>query len=129
MNADGALVLLVVGNLVRGPDVYPSALACCVQQYTVEIRAVDNRIGISKSPSKWLIERNVDDFCSADGIHQLEPVDEDGTFARLIAGTEVVEAVKGIRRDLNPSANFAEFRGLFDDHAIDPNARQPKSGG
>ncbi len=87
---------------------------------------MDHGIGISEAFAKGLIQRDVDDFLSADSIHQAQHIDIDRLLACPLANADGVERMKCVGAELDTRADLAELRRALHDGHVETLSREPQ---
>jgi hypothetical protein len=84
---------------------------------------------LPKRGAECLAEIDMGDLFRRQRVHQPELVDKDGHRARLLADSEMVEAMEGVRSELDAAADLAERRRLFENERVEAFPRETKRGG
>ena len=126
---DRAAVLGVVDDLGAGAELDQRVRPGGAEQGAVQVAAVDDAVGVAEAGAEGVVERDAGDLLAADRVHQAQAVDVDGERAGLVADAEPVEAVEGVRAELDAGADLAEDRRLLEDDRAEALLGEAEGGG
>jgi hypothetical protein len=89
-------------------------LLICREQDAMQVRSVDDRIGIFELGQKFVSQRNPRHFLPGDGIAHQQRLGEDREFIDLVGNAQAFERPEHIRPQLYASADFLEFGCLLE---------------
>ncbi len=121
-----ATVLSIAGHLCIYAKGNPRVFLTALQQHPVKVAAMDHSVGISEAFAKGLVQRDVDDFLSADSIHQAQHIDIDRLLACPLANADGVERMKCVGAELDTRADLAELRRALHDGHVKTLSREPQ---
>ena len=96
------------------------------QQHAMQLAAMHHRIRVAETLAERRIERDFGDPFIRHRVHQPQAVDINRLGPGVIADAERVEAVEGVRADLDACADLAQLRRLFEHETLSADAGQPK---
>ena len=111
---DQATILFIARHPAAGPEGYPIVGAAGLQQHPVEVGAVNHRIGVPEPVPELVVKGDMADLVAVRRIHEPQLVDVDRHPPRLVADTQIVEAVERVRADLDSGADLAQLRRLLE---------------
>ena len=103
--------------------------AAGIEQGTVNMRAMGNRVGVAEAPLEPRVAGDVGDLLAGDGIHHQEPLDHQRVLLRRRADAERIEHRKRVRRNMEADADLAEFARLLQHQATESPTRQRQRAG
>ncbi len=117
-------VLLDVLDARRSLEGDQLRLLHAFQNRGVDVGAVNHRVRVAKALAERRADGKAPDHAGIHRVHHHQFVGEDGAAARVFAHAKRVERGKGVGRQLNAGADFADVFGLLQQRDADAQLAQ-----